>query len=113
MPRKAVGNTFLKKTKIPTFFGEPSTKGNLCNLDPTLFTERKPQPFYRHPNGTLWIGDSLQWLQTFQPESADLIFADPPYNIGKAEWDQFVSLEEYVDWSIRWIELAARVLKKN
>jgi site-specific DNA-methyltransferase (adenine-specific) len=43
--------------------------------------------------------------------SVDLVFADPPYNIKKAEWDTFESQQEYVSWSVRWIEQAARGLK--
>lgn len=44
-------------------------------------------------------------------ESVDLIFADPPYNIKKADWDTFESQEEYIKFSMQWIEQAARVLK--
>ncbi len=40
-----------------------------------------------------------------------LVFADPPYNIKKAEWDTFKSQEAYVKWSLKWIEQAARVLR--
>jgi len=32
------------------------------------------------------------------------------YNIKKAEWDTFESQQEYVNWSLEWIEQAARVL---
>ncbi|MCP5494965.1 MAG: site-specific DNA-methyltransferase [Leptospiraceae bacterium] len=69
--------------------------------------------FYEHPNGKLFSGDSIEWLKTIESESIDLIFADPPYNIKKAYWDTFESQEQYVDWSLKWIEQAARVLKKN
>ena len=31
--------------------------------------------------------DCLEWLPTLEAESVALVFADPPYNIGKAEWD--------------------------
>jgi site-specific DNA-methyltransferase (adenine-specific) len=41
----------------------------------------------------------------------DLIFADPPYNAGKAGWDTFESHDAYVDWSVSWIERASRALK--
>ncbi len=44
-------------------------------------------------------------------ESVDLAFCDPPYGIKKAEWDTFESQQEYVRWSLQWIEQAARVLK--
>ena len=47
----------------------------------------------------------------FAIEFGGLVFADPPYNIKKAEWDTFESQQEYVAWSVRWIEQAARVLK--
>jgi len=40
-----------------------------------------------------------------------MVFADPPYNIKKADWDTFESQEEYIKFSMQWIEQAARVLK--
>ncbi|WP_298401442.1 DNA methyltransferase [uncultured Chloroflexus sp.] len=40
-----------------------------------------------------------------------MIFVDPPYNIKKAKSDTFASQEEYVEWSLLWIQEAARVLK--
>ncbi|MGZ8249083.1 DNA-methyltransferase [Methylomagnum sp.] len=40
-----------------------------------------------------------------------MVFADPPYNIKKADWDSFESQEHYIEWSIRWISQASRVLK--
>lgn len=46
-------------------------------------------------------------------ESVGLIFADPPYNIKKAEWDTFESQQAYVSWSLQWIKQAARVLKQT
>ena len=66
---------------------------------------------YEHPNGRLYQGDSLDWLPTLEDESVDLIFADPPYNIKKADWDNFESQEKYIEWSIKWISQASRVLK--
>ena len=57
--------------------------------------------FHSSKNGTLFQGDSLEWLKSLKSESVDLIFADPPYNIRKAEWDKFESREAYMDWSIR------------
>lgn len=68
---------------------------------------------YKHNNGSLFQGDSIEWLKTLDSQSVDLIFADPPYNIRKAEWDKFESQEEYLSWSIKWIKEASRILKKN
>jgi len=42
-----------------------------------------------------------------------MIFADPPYNIKKADWDNFESQDEYVQFSMKWIEQASRVLKPD
>ena len=51
----------------------------------------------------------MRWLESLEPASVDLIFADPPYNIGKADWDEFDSHDDYIEWSLRWIELASRL----
>lgn len=67
--------------------------------------------FHEHYNGTLFQGDSPAWLGTRESGSVDLIFADPPYNVNKAEWDNFESQEHYIAWSVGWIQEAARVLK--
>lgn len=66
---------------------------------------------WQHANGNLYQGNSLEWLASLQSASVDLVFADPPYNIKKAEWDNFESQEQYIAWSLRWIAEAARVLK--
>ncbi len=71
------------------------------------------QLHYEHPNGKLFVGNSIDWLSTLETESIDLVFADPPYNIKKAEWDIFESQETYIQWSLSWVEQAARVLKNT
>ena len=63
--------------------------------------------------GKLYKYDAIEFLKTLENESVDLIFADPPYNIRKAEWDTFSSQKEYVEWSMEWIKEAHRVLKRN
>ena len=69
------------------------------------------QPTYVRKNGLLFTEDSLQWMKILCDESVDLIFADPPYNIKKADWDKFESQETYIEWSLQWIKEAARILK--
>jgi site-specific DNA-methyltransferase (adenine-specific) len=66
---------------------------------------------YEHPHGCLYQGDSIQWLSSLENASVDLVFADPPYNIKKADWDNFESQEKYIKWSIQWIAQASRILK--
>jgi site-specific DNA-methyltransferase (adenine-specific) len=79
--------------------------------DVTNFDEAKL--YYDHLNGQLFWGNSLLWMQSLDSESIDLIFADPPYNIKKAEWDTFESQQQYVEWSLAWIEQASRILKPD
>ncbi len=66
---------------------------------------------HSHPNGTLFCGDSLSWLKQVQSKAIDLVIADPPYNLRKADWDTFASQEQYLAWSLQWIEEVARILK--
>lgn len=53
-------------------------------------------------------------LPILPDESVDLIFADPPYNIGKrfANFvDKWPSDEAYIEWSHKWIDLCVQKLK--
>ena len=68
---------------------------------------------YTHPHGKLYQGNSIDWLASLESESVDLVFADPPYNIKKAAWDNFENQEQYIDWSIQWISEASRILKST
>jgi adenine-specific DNA-methyltransferase len=59
-------------------------------------------------------GDCLQALTSIPDESIDLVFADPPYNIGKrfCEFkDSWSSDEEYAQWCHRWLALAIQKLR--
>lgn len=44
-------------------------------------------------------------------KSFDVVVADPPYNIGKAEWDKWPSVEAYVADVMTWMREFSRVLK--
>jgi site-specific DNA-methyltransferase (adenine-specific) len=61
----------------------------------------------------LFQGDAIEWLQSVGDNSVDLVFADPPYNIKKAHWDDFETMHHYVEWSRLWIAEAARILKPS
>jgi len=99
----------IRNKKIPTFFNETLQKGRRMEIKQA--NDVKPSLFYQHENGQLWLGDCIQWLKTLPAESVDMVFADPPYNIKKADWDSFESQEAYIKFSMQWIEQAARVLK--
>lgn len=102
---------FSRNKESASLLGQPEAKGVLAKLDASTLDPHQLVRCYAHPNGELLVGDAVKWLHSLEAESVDLIFADPPYNIKKAEWDTFESQQKYVDWSLLWIEQAARVLK--
>jgi site-specific DNA-methyltransferase (adenine-specific) len=60
--------------------------------------------------GTLWRADVLELLGTLADGSVDLVIADPPYAISKERWDDFASIDAYVDWCDAWLAEVERVL---
>ena len=58
----------------------------------------------------IYCGDCLEVMQTFEDKSINLVPTDPPYNIGKADWDK---IDGYIDWCGLWIEQCQRVLMDN
>ena len=58
-------------------------------------------------------GDCIKEMGKLKAGSVDLVFADPPFNIGYDydEYDDKRSCEDYLDWSKRWITEVKRVLK--
>jgi len=72
-----------------------------------------PQINYQTKFGKLYYGDSIKWLRTLNSETVDLCFADPPYNIKKAEWDKFSDHEVYINWCLEWMSEVSRVLTKT
>ncbi|MBX2891474.1 MAG: site-specific DNA-methyltransferase [Saprospiraceae bacterium] len=96
---------------LPALFSDEILNGEKMLLDAVGFDPESPALLYRHKNGELWAGNSVTWMKALPSESVDLIFADPPYNIKKAEWDDFESHQAYIAWSVLWIEQAARLLK--
>jgi len=60
-------------------------------------------------------GDCIERMHEMQAGSVDLVFADPPFNIGY-EYDVYhdrKESDEYLDWSRRWIGAVHRVLKPD
>ncbi|GFN34644.1 adenine-specific DNA-methyltransferase [Tepidimicrobium xylanilyticum] len=60
--------------------------------------------------------DSLEVLRKIKDNSIDLIFADPPYNLGKDfgnNSDKWNYLDEYISWCKEWIDECFRVLKDD
>lgn len=60
--------------------------------------------------------DALLALKTLPDNSVDLIFADPPYNIGKnfnGQIEKWETEESYLEWCYEWLDLCLKKLKPN
>lgn len=54
--------------------------------------------------------DAFELLKQLPDKSVDLVLIDPPYNIGKDEWDK---VENYTEWFGSVLKEIERVLKEN
>ena len=78
---------------------------------------------------TILVGDCVAAMNALPPQSVDLVFADPPYNLQLEgalsrpdqsvvdavddEWDKFASFETYDRFTRDWLAAAQRLLKPN
>lgn len=84
-----------------------------------LASKTRPQAVSRKPKKMDWPtegvvrGDCLQRLQQLPDECIDLVFADPPFNIGYEydEYDDRKSSDDYLSWCLVWMKEIYRVLK--
>lgn len=67
-------------------------------------------------NSLVIFNDCIETLRDLQEKSVDLIFADPPYNLGKDfgnDSDSWNNRQEYLKWCYTWIDECFRVLKDD
>ena len=66
--------------------------------------------------GKLYRGDCFDFLSTVDPSSVDLVFADPPFNLGK-DYGKSISDaladHEYLKWCRSWIGACVATLKEG
>ena len=57
--------------------------------------------------------DCIQMLNDGPPDWVDLVFADPPFNIGYLyhNYDDEKDVDEYVNWSEQWMRAVHRAMK--
>ena len=95
-------------------------------MEKLLHTRQKP--YYETENEQLYLGDSFRLLLKMEPESVDMIFADPPYflsndgvtcqggkmvSVNKGEWDQGMDCGSKHAFNRRWLRLCKKVLKPD
>jgi modification methylase len=98
---------------------------------PAPRTGLKAPPFVSPslPVDDILIGDCIAALEKLPPESVDLVFADPPYNLQLEggltrpdqslvdavddDWDKFASFSDYDAFTRAWLFAVRRVMKKT
>ena len=83
-------------------------------IRPMDFLGLNMQPSLVTPHGVLLNADCLDLLRALPSDSLNMIFADPPFNIGK-EYNNglsdLLSTNKYLDWCRLWISESVRVVK--
>src|SRR4051812_6679080 len=81
------------------------------------------------PLNEILLGDCIANLEKLPPESVDVVFADPPYNLQLEQaltrpdqslvdavdddWDKFASFSDYDAFTRAWLGAVRRVMKKS
>lgn len=73
----------------------------------------EPKRKQHNKNALIIYADALISLKKLKSNSVDLIFADPPYNIGKKLLEKKMTKYEYLEWSKMWIDECMRILKTS
>lgn len=83
---------------------------------PSDLLQRYPShwdPAYSTEWGSLYSGDCLEFLRGLPDGAVDMVFADPPFNLGK-KYGRGISDalrdDEYLRWSKSWLVESVRVL---
>jgi DNA modification methylase len=61
-------------------------------------------------NINLYLGDANETLDNVANKSIQTVCIDPPYNIGKAEWD---SIPNYIEWLTNIVKKLSDKMKDN
>tara|TARA_B100001094_G_scaffold73512_2_gene69850 strand:+ start:1416 stop:2219 length:804 start_codon:yes stop_codon:yes gene_type:complete len=61
------------------------------------------------------LGDTIKYMKTLEKEKAQIVIADPPYNIGKdfGNTSDKQEMSKYLTWCEEWIKECLRILKPN
>ncbi len=65
--------------------------------------------------GRINQGDCIRGMSQLPDGAMDLVFADPPFNIGYDydEYEDQMANDEYLEWSAKWMQQVYRVLKPD
>lgn len=115
--RKITGySKFTKKKDLLKFIASISTSSNINNIQTELIETPLPVGAVNIKlQQDVILGDTMKILPTLADNSAQIIIADPPYNIGKdfGNDSDKQPMDEYLEWCNLWIKDCLRVLKPN
>lgn len=84
-------------------------------MDTNANRKIEPRLAYLSSNGLLFQGDSILLLKQIKSDSIDLVFVDPPFNLGKDyktdSFSDLIATETYRQWCHLWILELIRVLR--
>jgi len=84
--------------------------------------------YFAKPGFKLYLANSFKLLSLLQPESFDMIFADPPYNlsnggftvhagkrvsVNKGNWDKSKGFRDDYEFHYKWLKKCKKLLKPN
>lgn len=78
----------------------------------SLLIKKLGNPYFETDNCILFRGDTLILQDKINDEIFDLIITSPPYNIGK-EYENILPLDEYIEWTVKWVTKSSNLLKSN
>lgn len=109
---KGIFSFMLKKRVSAKSNGQPSVavrRSGASELSPLLL-----KPAFETSRGRLYRADCMDTFATVSDGSVDLVFADPPFNLGKDYGhgvNDSLRADQYLQWCRRWIAEGVRVLK--
>ncbi|QEX20891.1 methyltransferase [Hypericibacter adhaerens] len=114
----------MSMTKTGRTVKRRAGENDAAEAEPTPVHQDAKPPFDR-----IVEGDSIRVMASLPPESVDMIFADPPYNLqlqgdlhrpnhskvdGVEEaWDKFADFASYDRFTADWLKAARRILKPD
>lgn len=80
----------------------------------TMTSTPSVKPYLATQHGALFEGDCVEMMSALPDGVVDTVFADPPFNLGKAYGagiDDSLDGDAYLNWTNEWLSHAVRVLK--
>ena len=96
----------------------PKIENNFMSINKKILTSIKQKPYFSKGDFVLYRSDCLKILEQLPENSADMIFADPPYllsnggftvhagkrvSVNKGEWDKSNGLKNDFEFHLEWI----------